>query len=260
MDPAIIAGGLKLLGGLFGKKKKAMTPQQSIESTAAGARSAAEKYGFNALTLLAGSNATAGAGMDMGGTPPLASLSVLGDIVEDQFGDEANTRREHNKLQNELLQLEVDRARTLNVVAPPTAVGGASLNGGYAVGVTQSPVSAPFLDEDMRGEARVDERDGTASIQSHGQETVVPIGPDADEVVTGFFIDAMNRSKASKARLARAGGHTVGQPLTIPEAPVVGPFGVTWQPDFGAVLPPPPSSPRPKPRSKKPRYSAAWIQ
>ena len=153
MDPTIIAGGLKLLGGLLGSKKKSMSPQQSIMSTAAGARQAAKKYGFNALTLLAGSNATAGAGIDMG-TPPLASLSVLGDLVEDQFGDDAKTRREHNQLQNELLRLEVDRARSLSVVAPPTAVGGASLTGGRAAtqpvsaGVASNPFSMDVLTAD----------------------------------------------------------------------------------------------------------------
>lgn len=129
MDPTIIAGGLKLLGGLFGKKKT-MSPQQSIMSTAAGARQAAKAYGFNALTLLAGSNATAGAGMDMG-APPLASLAVLGDIIEENYGDEAKARKEHNRLQNELLTLEVDRARSLNAVAPEASVaGGGALTGG----------------------------------------------------------------------------------------------------------------------------------
>ena len=123
MNPAIIAGGLKLLGGLFGSKKKSMSPQQSIMSTAAGARQAAKAYGFNALTLLKGSNATAGAGMDMG-APPLASLSILGDIVEDTFGEEAETRREHNRLQNELLRLEVDRSRSLAQVPTALAVNG----------------------------------------------------------------------------------------------------------------------------------------
>lgn len=124
MDPTIIAGGLKLLGGLFGKKKKPMSPAQSIVSTAQGARQAAKQYGFNPLTLLQASNATAGAGIDMGGTPPLASLSILGDIVEDNFGEEAETRREHNRLQNELLRLEVDRSRSLAQVPRALAVNG----------------------------------------------------------------------------------------------------------------------------------------
>jgi len=258
MDPTIIAGGLKLLGGLFGKKKS-MSPSQSIMSTAHGARAAAEKYGFNALTLLQASNATAGAGMDMG-TPPLASLSVLGDIVEDQFGDDAKTRREHNELQNQLLRLEVDRARSLSVVAPPTAVGGASLTGGRTVGVTASPVAgAPFLDEDDRGSAWVDERDNTVSFQSHGQETVVPVGPDLDEVLTGVFIDNANRNKAARQRMSM-GPMDRGVPLAIPQDPVfAGLSGPAWVPNVGRLLPPK-SEPKPKskPRSSV-QYGPEWI-
>jgi len=153
LAPTLIAGGLKLLGGLFGKKKT-MSPQQSIVSTAAGARQAAKQYGFNALTLLQNSNATAGAGMDMG-TPPLASLSVLGDIVEDTFGDDAKTRREHNRLQNDLLSLQVQEARTLASVVPPSAISGSpALNGGRAAtqpasaGVASSPFSMNVLTAD----------------------------------------------------------------------------------------------------------------
>lgn len=135
MDPAIIGGGLNLLGSLFGRKKT-MTPARSILSTARGVRMAAKETGLNALTLLGASNATAGAGMDMGPSP-LASLSVLGGIIQDEFSDEAKTRKEHNKLQNQLLRLEVDRARTLVQVPSAPAVngvgGGRSALGGNTV-------------------------------------------------------------------------------------------------------------------------------
>lgn len=131
MDPAIIGGGLKLLGGLFGKKQKQMTPAQSIMSTAQGVTDAAAATGLNRLTLLSASNATAGAGMSMGGPPPLASLSVLGDIIDENFSDEAKERKEHNKLQNELLRLEVDKARSLSAVAPVASVAsGGAITGG----------------------------------------------------------------------------------------------------------------------------------
>lgn len=199
MDPAIIAGGLKLLGGLFGSKKKSMSPQQSIMSTAAGARQAAKAYGFNALTLLKGSNATAGAGMDMG-APPLASLSILGDVVDDVWG-EGKERREFNRLQNDLLSLQVQEARTLASVVPPSAISGTpALNGGRAAMVTQSPLGGDFLTEDMRDPAKPDERDNTVSYQSHGEETVVPVGPDVEELLTGLFIEAINRRKARVKR------------------------------------------------------------
>ena len=246
MDPTIIAGGLKLLGGLFGSKKKSMSPQQSIMSTAAGARQAAKAYGFNPLTLLQASNATAGAGIDMG-APPLASLSILGDIVEDTFGDEAETRREHNRLQNELLRLEVDRAHSLSGVAvAPSAAGGGALGGGAPAYQSGGPVR-DFLDEDDRGTAYVDERDATVSYQSHGQETVIPNGPDIDEVLTGVYIDSVNRHKAERARLARAGGWTVGEPLTAPPMALSsGLGGPVYVPDVSALMPP----------KKKPKYPA----
>lgn len=148
MDPvtgSLIGAGMKLLGGLFGKKKKSMTPGRSIVSSAKGAREAAEKYGFNALTLLQNSNLTAGAGMDTG-APPLASLAVLGDIVEETFGksseDEAE-RREHNKLQNELLRLEVERARgAMRAVEAGSLAGGGAITGARTVKSISSPVSA----------------------------------------------------------------------------------------------------------------------
>ena len=215
MDPTIIAGGLKLLGGLFGRKKS-MSPQQSIMSTAAGARQAAKAYGFNALTLLQQSNATAGSGMDMG-TPPLASLAVLGEIIEDNYGDEAETRKEHNRLQNELLTLEVDRARTLNAVAPAASVsGGGALTGGRDNTRISGPATG-FLQEADRNPAGADERDNTVSYQSHGQQTVIPVGPDLDEVITGVLIEANNKRKARLAREARSPGMTTGSPLSLPE-------------------------------------------
>lgn len=144
MDPTIVAGGLKLVGGLLGKKKS-MDPRTSIISAAAGARSAAAKYGFNALTLLQNSNLTAGAGMDMG-TPPLASLAVLGDIVEENWGktaEDEDVRREHNKLQNELLRLEVDRARgAMRAVEGVSHASGGAITGARTVKSISSPVAA----------------------------------------------------------------------------------------------------------------------
>lgn len=243
MDPTIIAGGLKLLGGLFGRKKKVMTPQQSIESTAAGARSAAAQYGFNALTLLAGSNATAGAGMEMGGPPPLASLSILGDFVDENFGEDAKARREHNRLQNELLTLEVDRARTLNAVAPLQSVaGGGAINGGRG-NVRISGPAGGYLSEDDRNPAYADERDNTVSYQSHGQQTVVPIGPDIDELGTGLIIDAMNRGKAAKDRMSM-GPMTYGAPLKAP-------WNGLFFNRFDEIMPPKTVVPKPKPNPKR---------
>lgn len=211
MDPALIGGGLKLLGGLLGRRK-GMTPSQSIRSTAKGARRAAEEFGLSPLTLLGASNATAG--VSSGDPPPLASLSILGDLITENYGEDANQRREFNELQTDLLRIQLDQARAAVYPPPATAVPGAVLNGGRTVMRTESPVTgAPFLDEDDRGEARVDERDNTVSFQSHGQETVVPVGPDLDEVITGMVIEANNWRKA---RREMQRNQTVGDPLSIP--------------------------------------------
>lgn len=144
MDPTIAAGGLKLLGGLLGQKK-GMSPGDSIQSAARGARKAAALTGFNALTLLQNSNLTAGAGMDMG-TPPLASLAVLGDIVEENWGktaEDEDVRREHNKLQNELLRLEVDRARgAMRAVEGASHASGGAITGARTVKEITGTVAA----------------------------------------------------------------------------------------------------------------------
>ena len=253
MDPVtLIGGGLSLLGSLFGRKQKNMTPQQSIESTAAGARSAAAKYGFNALTLLQSSNATAGAGMAMGGPPPLASLSVLGDFITDNFGKEAKERNEHNRLQNELLTLEVQRARTLNAVAPVASVaGGGAITGGRSNVRISGPASG-FLTEADRNPTGADERDNTVSFQSHGEETVVPVGPDFDEILTGAFIENMNRNKAAREREARGGGMTKGTALQLPKVPVGGLGGSFFvDGNVAELLPPPPRRPKPKPNPRR---------
>lgn len=235
MDPEIIAGGLKLLGGLFGRKQKQMSPAQSIMSTAQGVTDAAAATGLNRLTLLNASNATAGVGMTMGGPPPLASLSVLGDIIDENFSNDAKDRKEHNRLQNELLTLEVDRARSLNAVAPVQSVaGGGALNGGRGNMRVSGP-SNGFLAETDRNPASAQEVDNTVSYQSHGQETVVPIGPDADEIFTGVFIEANNKRKARLAREARSPGMTTGAALSVPE-------GATSN-GVGALLPLPSKKP-----------------
>lgn len=224
VDAAIIGGGLKLLGGFLGKKSKPPTPSEMVIGAAEGARKGADAYGFNPLTLLqyAGTNAAAGGG---GQPAPLASLQILGDIIEDNYSDDAKDRREHNRLANELLALQVEEARTLRGVAPVSAVadmgGVPAFTGGRTTRYTESPVAGDFLTEAHRNPPLADERDNTVSYQSHGQETVWPIGPDIDELLTGLVIDANNRRKAN---IKFAEKQTVGQPLAIP--PSVGPSRV----------------------------------
>lgn len=133
INPAIVSAGIKVLGGLFGKKPDIKTAADTIYESARGARKASKEFGFSPLTLL-GLGAGVGAHEVGGSPPPLAgAAAVLGDYIDQNLTDEAKDRKEHNRLQNELLRLEVDRARTLAPVAPPSAVramGPAAFTGG----------------------------------------------------------------------------------------------------------------------------------
>lgn len=125
MDPVtggLISGGIKLLGGLFGGKKKSPTPAQNMLSQAKGARQAAEKYGFNPLTML--QYGQPGGAMGAGGAPPLASSDlILGAMqdVSDVLTGETARRAEANKLELELGRRKIEAMSGLLAVAPSAA-------------------------------------------------------------------------------------------------------------------------------------------
>ena len=119
MDPTIILGGMKLLGGLFGKKPKTPSPRDNLLSQAQGAREAADKYGFNPLTMLqygqtSGSMASAG--------PPLASMDLIMGGLEDIFDVTSGAsaqRRQADELKMDLLKLQVEQARSGVIAMQP---------------------------------------------------------------------------------------------------------------------------------------------
>lgn len=118
-----IAGAAKIAGGLFGlfgKKKKSPTPAQNILSQAQGAREAAEKYGFNPLTMLQyGQPGGALAGGD--GPAPLASIDMLTSGLtglDDIISGDAARRRAADQLELDLAKLKLDQARSGVAAAP----------------------------------------------------------------------------------------------------------------------------------------------
>lgn len=178
LDPTLVSGGLKLLGGLFGSKKPP-TPSQNIRSQAKGARMAAEEYGFNPLTML--QYGQPGGSMASGGPAPLASLSILGDFIQDNYSDEAKDRREHNQLATDLLRVQLDQARSaVYVPPPPSAVEGAPLTGGRTAqignvrrdptvfGVRLGPLGDIIPDEGYSDAERIEERYGDAVSWAYG--------------------------------------------------------------------------------------------
>lgn len=107
--PALIGAGGALLGGIFGKPKRTSAQQnsrQAILGQAQGSREAAEKYGFNPLTLLGASSAVGPSeSSNYMGNAIANSAMLLADGLakrEEQFGREAALEK-----QNEELRLQV---------------------------------------------------------------------------------------------------------------------------------------------------------
>lgn len=117
-----VASAIGALGSLFGKKKQP-NAADNIDLQALGARRAAEKYGFNPLTLLqygqpGGSLATAS------DVPPLASIEFIADAIsgiEKEINGDAERQRQADQLNLELARLKLEQARSGVVVGPPSA-------------------------------------------------------------------------------------------------------------------------------------------
>lgn len=138
MNPALVLGGLQLVGGLFSANRERQeardAPRRNIVSQAQGVREAAERYGFNPLTMLQYGQP----GGAMGGGAPLASAQLISDglaDVTDVLSGDAERRRVASELQNDLLRIQIDQLR--GAVARPSAASsvgsGAAVLGGRSV-------------------------------------------------------------------------------------------------------------------------------
>lgn len=115
------ATGLK---GLFAKKKKDPTPESNLLSQAAGAREAAEKYGFNPLTMLQYGQPGGAMGGGGGSAPPLASIQAITDglrDINDVTSGDAARRRKAEELELDLAKIRLDQARAGVVAVGPGA-------------------------------------------------------------------------------------------------------------------------------------------
>lgn len=119
-----ILGGL---GGLFGKKQKVPSPRKNMLSQAQGAREAAEKFGFNPLTMLQYGQVGGSGALSGGGAPPLASIELitggLRDLSDIASGD-AERRRQMDQKNIDLAQIKLDQLRSGVIVHNRNAVDG----------------------------------------------------------------------------------------------------------------------------------------
>lgn len=134
-----IASGIK---GLFAKKPKERTPRDGILSQAQGAREAADKYGFNPLTLL---QAGAGHGFSQApaSTPPLASVAAIQDGlrgVDDILSGDQARRRQADQAELDLAKIRVDEAKRGVGLGQPRFTSGGSFTGNRAVTVAQPTI------------------------------------------------------------------------------------------------------------------------
>ncbi|AXF52646.1 MAG: DNA pilot protein [Microviridae sp.] len=104
-----VLGGIS---GLFGKKKKDYSEWHSMLNSAGGAREAAEKYGFNPLTLLGN---VRGGGNQQAEGPPLASFDLIAQglrDVNDVVSGDAERRRAAEQLNLDIARIKLDQARS----------------------------------------------------------------------------------------------------------------------------------------------------
>lgn len=145
---ALIGAGASLLGGLFGRKKEKSAQTNSrdaIMGQARGSREAADKYGFNPLTLLGASSAVG----------PSQSANYLGSAIadagmlladglakrQDKIGREAALAKQNEELKLQVRELTL-RPKFGGIYAQRQAVPslGAALGRSASRGSREDPV------------------------------------------------------------------------------------------------------------------------
>ena len=228
MDPLLITGGLKLLGGLFGSKPP--TPAKNILSQAQGAREAAAKYGFNPLTMLQYGQP----GGAMGGGSPLASADLMAGAlqdVSDVISGESERRNAANKLELELGRIKLDQLSAAGYHIQPSAVanvgsGLSPLGRGVAtVGASYAaPVMAGFSVDPASGIRGVGSRvvPYAVMVPTQGSDGITrqganPAGPDMDQALWALGTDAYYR------RTNFVANHTISRPLRASDGDLMPP-------------------------------------
>lgn len=227
--PALIGAGGALLGGIFGKPKRTSAQQnsrQGILGQAQGAREAAEKYGFNPLTLLAASSPMGPSeSSNYMGTAIANSALMLADGLakrQERIGREAALEKANEELRLQVRELTL-RPKFGGIYAQRQAV--PSLGAALGRSASDAASSASAVLAGSRSAAAQsgvgldgnpvdpEDRHGIERVHSHGQVTEVPLGPDLDEIITGAVIGFNNWTKAQREYRQN---HTTGPFLQAP--------------------------------------------
>lgn len=212
-----VLGGL---GGIFGKKPKnaQVTTAQGVLGQAQGATEAAQKYGFNRLTLLGSSAPMPG---ESGGPSPLASIQMITDglkDVDDIVSGDAARRRAADQLNLDLSQLKLDQARSgVLAVAPQYAVNGIG-SGPSPLGV--GPVRVQQSAGGLRGGNNVPAA-GVSVEGAPGDRSVAPAGSGGErpliEVDSGSILSDPRRPVDNDPVKSHSGTLIVDNPnLPVP--------------------------------------------
>lgn len=250
--------GGALLGGLFGKKEKKAPSayeqtMQGIQGQAEGARKYGEEFGFNPLTLLGVSQPMGqGAAPEnyMGNAIADAALLAADDIAQNAAAQKLErAERLNSKLQQQVTDLTI-RPKVGGIydqrVATPTVRQALGVSNAWPnTAANISGYSGEVFGYSRDGElVTPKERHTSETIHNDGQATDVPVGPDFDEIVSGWIIQQRNKKKAKDAAFAATLGRsdmTYGTPLgpkrvVLAGSPLSGPIVYD---DYSVNHPPP---------------------
>lgn len=155
-----VLGGL---GGLFGssRRRRDPTPRQNLLSQAQGAREAADKYGFNPLTMLQYGQVGGAMGGGGGGAPPLASIDLItGGLkdINDVISGDAARRRAADQLELDLAKVKIDQAKSqmaldhaqlMRMSAAPLGRRAVTAHGAPHARIASPPMAGPYLGRDV---------------------------------------------------------------------------------------------------------------
>jgi hypothetical protein len=205
----------------YNNKLAADAPRQAIASQLQGVMEGAKATGFNPLTLLgnttsggnaafmggSGGSASAAVARNTNSPPPLSSNEILTGALSnasDIISGDAERRRVGETLRNDLAALQLEKLRSGVVAYGPSAATGidgnpTTLGRRAATVVGNNGVSDPAVTFFGSPPAAGSLSEVQPTLQhykaSNGQDVAVPTGPDLDEVISGFGIEAVAAGK-----------------------------------------------------------------